>query len=247
MKAKLLTSLLVFGFLNSFSGNTEVLKFDLKFGILKGGEAVLTIRDTTFRGTKAIQYQIVGKTTGITDKLFNVHDTYETIVDASTNLPLKSIRNIKEQKYRYYNETFFFQDIDSLYSQRKGGRKTPDNVLDIISVFFYFIKNNYTEKIENGQQLSFPTYHIDKIDDIQIKYLGLKTVETDMGMIECYALSPRVEKGKVLNRSDGLQCYISKAEKIPIQMEFEMKVGALRAVLKSYVTNGVNKFKKGGR
>ena len=224
--------------------NKDVLKFDLKFGILKGGEAVLTIRDTTYNGLKAVCYHIQGGTTGITDRLFNVHDVYETIVDARTYLPLKSTKNIKEQKYRYYNEIQFFHEQDSIYSLRKGGKKVPPGLLDIISVFFYFVKNNYTEKIELGDTATFKVFNTEnKIDEIRIKNSGVSVVETDLGNFECYVLSPRMDKGKVLKRSDGLKCYVSVAEKIPVQMEFEMKVGTLRAVLRSFSSNGVNRLK----
>lgn len=225
------------------AGDSEVLKFDLKFGFLKGGEAVLTITDTSFSNVRAIQYHLEGKTTGITDKLFKVHDTYETIVDAKTNLPLKAIRNIKEKKYRSYNETFFFHDYDSIFSLKSGGRKVPSNLLDIVSIFFYFVKNNYTDKVEKDDMISFPTYHADDIEDVRIKYMGVNTVETDIGKIDCYVLAPWVKKGKLLKRSDGLQCFIAKQDKIPVQFEFDMRVGALRAVIRSYKVNGIERLK----
>lgn len=222
----------------------ESISFDLKFGIIKGGEAQFIISDTTFNGKKAIQYYMIGRTTGLTDKLFGINNIYETTVDAETRLPLKAIRNIKEKKYRWYNETLFYHDIDSINSQRSGWQKAPDNLVDIISVFFYYINKHLIEDIETSEKITFPTFHADKISDVLVKYIGQENVETDMGEIYCYVLAPQVDKGKLLNRADGLKFFISKEKKVPVLLEFDMRVGVLRAVLKSYKIDGVEQITK---
>ena len=238
MKRIILILLALLTVTNIVSARKEVITFDLKFGFIKGGEAKFVITDTTFNGQQAIHYRLAGRTTGLTDKLFGVNDVYETTVDAQTKLPLKSIRNIKEQKYRWYNETFYYHDVDSIYSYRSGARSVPHNLVDIVSVFFYFIDNHMLENIEAGEKVTLPTFHADEISDVTIKYLGDRSVETDLGSINCHVLAPVVDKGKLLRRSDGLQFFISKKTKIPVLLEFDMKVGALKAVLKSYKVDG---------
>lgn len=216
----------------------EKIKFNLKFGFIKGGEAELIISDTIFNNTPAIHYYLVGRTTGLTDKLFGVNDIYESIVDAETRLPLKSIRNIKEGKYRWYNETLYYHDIDSINSQKSGWRSAPDNLVDIVSVFFYFIHNHLLDNLEPGRATTLPTFHADKIDDVTVRFLGEQKVETNLGKIDCYVLLPTVDKGKLLNRSDGLKFFISKETNLPVMLEFDMRVGALKAELESYHIDG---------
>ncbi|MGV8092022.1 MAG: DUF3108 domain-containing protein [Mangrovibacterium sp.] len=114
----------------------EKLKYDLRYSIFKGGEAKLTVTNTTYENKPALHYHLEGNTTGVTDRLFSVHDIYESWVNPKTILPYKFIRNVKERKYRYYNETFFFHDNDSIFSQRTGGKKVPGNLTDILTAFF---------------------------------------------------------------------------------------------------------------
>jgi hypothetical protein len=244
MKKIIGISLFVFLLVQTVAAKKERILFDLKFGFAKGGEADFTITDTIYKGLPAIHYYMVARTTGITDKLFEVNDIYETIVDAKTLLPLKSIRNIKEGKYRWYNETFFFHDIDSLNSNKTGWIATPDNLVDIISVFFYFINHHLFNKIETGSIVTLPTYHGDKISDVSIKYVGESKVKTDLGEINTYVLVPSVDKGKLLNRSDGVRFFISKEKKIPVQLEFDMKLGQLKALLRSYKIDNVEQITK---
>lgn len=228
----------------SASAKKEHIFFNLKFGIVKGGEAEFIFTDTIFNGKPAVHYYMVARTTGLTDRLFDVNDVYETIVDAQTRLPLKAIRNIKEKKYRWYNETLFYHQIDSLNSQRSGWSKMPHNTVDLLSVFFYFINNHLVEDIKEGEKITLPTFHADKIEDVTIKFVGEETIETDLGKTETYVLAPIVDKGKLLRRSDGLKFFISKETKVPILLEFDMKVGALRAILKSYKIDGKEQIQK---
>ena len=244
MTKRILTFLFILILINTASAKKEQLLFNLKFAFAKGGEAILTITDTTYNGVPAIQYTMVGRTTGVTDMLFGVNDAYETIVDAKTYLPLKSIRNIKEKKYRWYNETLYYHNVDSIYSQKSGWRAVPHNLVDIISVFFYFINTHQLDRYGQGFAVTLPTFHADKISDVTIKYMGDITIETELGKINTLILSPIVDKGKLLKRSDGLQFYISKDNKVPVLIEFEMKLGTLKAELRSYKIDGVEQTTK---
>ncbi|WP_346856054.1 DUF3108 domain-containing protein [uncultured Draconibacterium sp.] len=239
MNRFLLIILLLFLGVNSAFTKEVQIKFNLKFGFVKGGEAEMFISDTTFNGRLAIHYHVVGKTTGLANTLYGVYDIYETTVDAETHLPVKTIRNVKEGSYRRYNETLFYHDVDSINSQRSGWREVPHNLVDIISVFFYFIHNNPFENLSSGDGVVYPTINADKISDVSITYLREETIKTDIGTVNCYVLTPTVRKGRVLERSDGIKFYISKEEKIPVYVEFEMRVGALKAVIKSYKIDGV--------
>ncbi|PIF06612.1 MAG: hypothetical protein CSA36_00830 [Draconibacterium sp.] len=228
----------------SVSAQKAKLVFDMKYGFVKGGRAIIEISETKYKNIPAIRYSIVGRTTGLTDKLFGINDVYETVVDAQTDLPLKSIRNIKEKKYRWYNETLYFQDFDSIYSQRSGGRKVSHNLVDIVSVFFYFVNNHLDDNIQNGFDITLPTFHADKISNVTIRYLGEETIKTALGNVETLVLAPLVDKGKLLNRSDGLRIYISKKERMPVLLEFDTRFGSLKALLRSYQVDGVEQINR---
>ena len=227
----------------TFGKTREKLVFDLKLGFVKGGEAVLVIKDTVYNGRPAIDYHLKGRTTGVPDKLFKVDDVYESTVDAETYLPYRSVRNIRERKYRYYNEVFYYRDKDSIYSKKTGMMKVPPNLTDILTVFFYFARQNMINDIDHGKTVVLPTLNGHEVSYIKIMFAGYEKVDTPMGPVLCYVLSPKMDKGKVLKRSDGLRFYISKETKIPIQLDFETKVGTLRAVLESYKINGKEQLK----
>ena len=71
-----------------------VIDFNLKYGFIKGGSARIIIADTLYMGRPAVYYYLEGRTTGVTDAIFKVHNVYESIVDAETHLPYKAVRNV---------------------------------------------------------------------------------------------------------------------------------------------------------
>jgi hypothetical protein len=213
----------------------EELHYNLKYGFIKGGEADLIVTRTTFNGNPAIHYYLKGVTTGLADQLFSVYDIYESDVDPESSLPYKSIRNVRERKYRYYNETFFFQKQDSIYSKKTGGMKVPHNLVDILTAFFYLRQHDILKKFDAGQEFSMPVYHSGKYFTMTTVYLGKETIDSKIGKRECHVIAPRVDKGKLLNRSDGLKFYITNdADHVPLLLEFDMVVGSLKCELASH-------------
>ena len=49
----------------------------------------------------------LGKTVGLADAIYKVRDQYESYINPTNGLPVKSVRNIQEGRYRYYNEVLF--------------------------------------------------------------------------------------------------------------------------------------------
>lgn len=241
---KTAAGLIVLFFALSTTAKTIRIKFDLKYEFAKGGEIFLTINDTTFNNRPAIRYHLLGKTTGLTDALYKINDEYETFVDAQTLLPLKSIRNISENKYKSYNITWFYHDSDSIYSRKTGWKKAPDNLTELISVFFYYSHHYLKNDSVMVESVTLPCYHASKISNLTIKNLGERVVDTDLGSVKTYALAPLVEKGKLLKRSDGLFFYISKEKKIPVLLEFDTRYGDLKAILRSYKIDGIEQINK---
>ncbi|MGE4586630.1 MAG: DUF3108 domain-containing protein [Mangrovibacterium sp.] len=236
---KILLYLLLFPAFPATGQPVETLKYDLHYSIFKGGEAILAATDTVFEGMPAIHYYLEGNTTGITDRLFSVHDIYESIVNPENTLPYLFIRNIKERKYRYYNETRFYHEKDSLVSTRSGGRKVPPDMVDILTAFFYLRQHNFLERFDKGEEFTIPIYHADKYFMMRTKYLGTETIKSKIGEKECHVIAPRVDKGKLFVRSDGLKFYITKDEhRIPLLLEFDMLIGALKCELVAFEKDG---------
>ena len=75
--------------------------------LLQGGLASLELKNDTFRGKEVWHAKFLGKTTGIADAIFRLKDVYESYIEPESELPVFSIRNVQEGRYRKYNEVAF--------------------------------------------------------------------------------------------------------------------------------------------
>jgi hypothetical protein len=221
----------------------EEMEYVLRFGFIKGGKATLTAQNEKLNKKPTIHYRMRGKTTGLVDRIFEVNDVYESWVDPITNLPIKSLRNVKEQKYRFYDEVIYDQKNDSIFSLKKGRKKVPNNVNDLVSVFFFIRQNQYFEEMLAGKTIEIPVFHGDELFLMHLEYLGTKTIDTKIGKKLCYVVSPQVPKGKLLKGSDDLKIYITAdVNRLPIYAEFNLTLGSLKCELESYKVSGVNQL-----
>lgn len=221
----------------------EEMEYILRFGFIKGGKAILTAQNEKLNKKPSIHYRMRGRTTGLVDKIFEVNDVYESWVDPKSYLPVKSVRNVKEQKYRFYDEVIYDQVNDSIFSLKAGRKKVPHNLNDLVSVFFFIRQNKYFEDMLAGEKVEIPVFHGDDLFLMHLEYLGTETINTKIGKKICYVVSPKVPKGKLLKGSDGLRIYITKDEnRLPIYAEFDMLIGSLKCELDEYKINGVNQM-----
>ncbi len=243
MKIKLMVCFLFVFTSRMYAQPIEEMEYILRFGFIKGGKANLVAEREKLNKKQTIHYHMRGRTTGLVDHIYEVNDVFDTWVDQDTYLPLKSVRTVKEQKYRFYDEVTYDHVNDSLFSLKSGRKKVPANINDLISVFFYIRQNKSFDAFLAGEKVEIPVFHGSELFVIQLKYLGIETIDTKIGRKECYIVSPIVPKGDLLKGSDGLKIYITKdANRLPIYAEFELLIGALKCELQSYKINGVNQM-----
>lgn len=243
MRRSLIVCLIILKALQLNAQPLEEMEYILRFGFIKGGKATLVAEKEKIKGKQTIHYHMRGRTTGLVDKIYEVNDVYESWVNPDTFLPVKSVRNVKEQKYRFYDEVFYDHENDSLFSLKSGRKKVPDQINDLISVFFYIRQNHYFESLLAGKKIQIPVFHGDELFMMELEYIGNETIDTKIGRKQCYVVSPKVPQGKLLKGSDGLKIYITKdSNRLPIYAEFDLVLGALKCELDSYKINGVNQM-----
>jgi len=81
----------------------ERLYYKVNYGVIKGGEADLSIETVPVGYGYLLHIKAVAQTTGIVGAMVTIRDIYESYVHILSGLPVKAIRNIREHKYLTYN------------------------------------------------------------------------------------------------------------------------------------------------
>ncbi len=216
----------------------EKLKFLMHYGWIDGGYATLSIKETDFHGKKVFHAKAIGETTGLTNMLYNVHDTYESFFDPISFLPLKAIRSIKEGNYRSYNEVEFEHSQKKLKSMKSGLKifpdSLPDMVFDLVSSFYY-LRNYSFQNLKKGDLITLNNYFSDDFFLLQVRYMGNKIVKTKLGKFECLEFRPVVEPGRVFDTQDDIKIWISNDKNlIPIRVQLDLMIGSFKGDLVEY-------------
>lgn len=212
----------------------EKLVYNLHYGIIKGGNATLTVDEKLFGSKKVFYAKAYAKTTGLTNTLFPIEDSYESYFDKHTGLPYKAIRNIKEGGYKYYSEDFFIYSDTTVINKKHGRKKIPVNTLDMVSSLYY-LRNINTDTLKKGDIITFNTWFADEIFPFYLRYKGKEIVTTKFGKVKCLRFDPVVEPGRIFKSEDDMSFWVTDDENlVPVLIEFDLIVGSVKCELVEY-------------
>ena len=219
----------------------EKITYTIQYGIITGGNATLELTSDSIKGKEVWHSKLLARTTGIADAFFKVLDIYESFINPSTELPVKSIRNIHEGRYHNYNEVLFDHktraDSAILTSDLTGIHITPPGIHDILSCF-YFFRNHILPVDSNlipGGLTTIITWFTDELYPIRLRYIGTEVVKTKVGRIKCYKFNPVTEKGRLFKTEEDVSFWFSTDKNfLPVKIRFNIFVGAFNVEMTSF-------------
>ena len=220
----------------------EKVSYLIQYGVLTGGKATLELFNDTYLNKPTYHARLTGYTSGLVDAVYKVRDVYECQLDPSNGLPLKSIRDISEGKYKKKNIVTFDRETraDSaiLNSDLTGIHIKEKDIHDILTCFYYF-RNNILPQNESsmkiGDTFTINTWFTDEYFPITLRYQGIEEIKTKAGKIKCYKFNPVCEIGRLFKSEDGLSIWFSADRNyLPVKIRFEIFVGAFEVDMYSY-------------
>jgi hypothetical protein len=219
----------------------EKVEYAIHYGVVQGGLASLELKADTFRGKEVLHSVFLGRTTGMADAIFRVMDIYESFIDRSTELPVYSIRNVQEGRYRRYNTVEFDHqsraDSAILTSNLTGIHITEQGIHDILSCFYYFRNHHLPDytNFKKGDMVTIMTWFTDEYYPIRLRYLGFDEVKTKVGRIKCLKFNPVTEKGRLFKTEDDVSFWFSADKNfLPVKVRFDIFVGSFSAEIISF-------------
>jgi hypothetical protein len=219
----------------------EKLEYLVHYGVINGGIATLELKKDTFAGKEVYHSIFVGQTTGLADALFRVMDIFEAYIDPDSELPVKSIRNVSEGRYKRYNVVLFDRksrkDSAILTSNLSGQHVTQMDIHDVLSCFYFFRKSIMAKNpvLKRGDMITIMTWFTDELYPIRLRYVGLDEVRTKVGKIKCYKFNPVTESGRLFKDENGATFWFSADKNyLPVKVRFDIFVGSFTVDLSSY-------------
>ena len=213
----------------------ERLDYEVKYGLIKGGEAYMTLDLFPVGGTYVYHARAVAVTTGAAARFSRVYDIYESYFDIKTGYPIKATRNIRENNYTLYNEVLFFRDKNYVMSVNSGKHTVPHNILDLLSAFYFARRYLFDKKLEKNETIDLTNFFEEKIFPIKIKYKKTEKIRTKFGRIRCLKFVPVIEINSPFKKDDDFEVWFSDdGNYVPVKIKVDLPIGSIRAQLIGY-------------
>ncbi len=204
------------------------------FGPVNAGLVDAKLERILHEGKYLYHATALARTTGLADKLYKVRDVYEGYFDSISLLPVKSIRDISEGRYKKYNEVTYDHKNRKAFSLKSGEHEVPANIMDMATTFYY-IRNINFDTMSHGQIIDINTFFDDEIFPFDMRYYGREELKTRGGTFNCIKLVPFVEPGRIFESEDDMTVWISDdANRVPVRVRFNLIVGSIKCDLIEY-------------
>jgi hypothetical protein len=211
----------------------EYFRFDVNYGFVTAGEAILWVRDTIYndRPCKLVEFNLHSKP--FFDAFYKVRDKYLTIIDAEGLFSWRFEQHIREGGFSR-DFTAEFDQINHFAQTTKGKYAIPSYVQDIMSAFYYTRTLDFSH-FKPGEKLHLQNFYKDSTYELDVKYKGIQTVDVEAGKFNCIIVEPLAKEGGLFKSEGKLHVWLSNDErKIPILVSAKILIGKVEAELIEY-------------
>lgn len=219
---------------------TYKLYYNWNFVWLSAGEVTFRVKD------HKDQYHIsaLGTTYKSYEWFFKVRDQYDSYVDKETLLPVVSVRDVEEGKYRLYDKVTFDHNRQTATSLRGKTRETAELaqypvsscVHDILSMIYY-TRNMAFDDARPGKEMPVKIFMDKETWPLKIRYRGREANKKikGLGRFDVLHISPEVIAGDIFEEGAEVNIWVSDDKnKLPLLIESPLSVGSVKAVLQDY-------------
>jgi hypothetical protein len=212
--------------------HSENLYFDIRFGFIKGGEAVYQTTTIKENNKEVVHAVLHGYTTGFAKMVYGVDDCFESFISKDSWLPNKAIKILKEQNFRYDEEVTFDQNNEAAFSNNSGRQHIKSGICDVSSIMFHLQHSGKLDNLKINQLIEIPFWDTNEWYMLKLKFTGVEEVNTHLGKKDCIRLEPLEIAGRFFNKKNPMNIWIiNDSTKLPVLMELNFTIGSVKCVL----------------
>jgi hypothetical protein len=220
----------------------EQLKFIVRWGLIKGGEASLHVEKMEMIGGRQA-YKIISlaKSRGVVESLYKVRNLNLSWLDVQTLSSLQYEKQIREGKYKIDEVVTFdpvkrrFVDQSFRIDKNKREEKVgdiPEHILDVFSSLYYA----RTLPLAVGQVHVMDVYSGGKQYPLKLTVMRKEKIKTPLGRFMCLVVEPALNgPGIFINKGKKLEVWLTDDDRhLPVQMRSEVFIGSVTAEIVQY-------------
>lgn len=216
----------------------ERLEYDIDYGPIPAGTASLEViaqPDGTWR------LEGEGRSRRFYDWVFKVRDSYVSVFDPASQLPVRFLRDVKEGGYELHQD-YRFDWSAGWCETEEHRRRTPNEedafalpgrLQDMVSAF-YMLRNMDFTGAAPGDIFTLPTIVDGELFPLAVTFVGREQVRLAGSTHSALLFQPVIQEGRIWSSRDDLQIWVSDDEAhTPLIAETQLLIGSMRLTLTS--------------
>ena len=222
---------------NKAFASGEYLKFDITYGFVTAGEAVMSVSDTVVKNRNCLRVDFHLKSKPFFDVFYRVEDRYHTLMDADGLFPWHFEQHIREGGFQR-DFVAEFDQLEHVARTTGGNYKIPPYVQDMMSAFYFSRTIDYSN-FKPGQKIHMQNFYKDSTYELDVKFRGRQTIEVEAGTFNCVVIEPLAKEGGLFKSDGRVFVWITDDErKIPVRVSSKISIGSVESELTEY--HGIN-------
>ncbi|MEW6510492.1 MAG: DUF3108 domain-containing protein [Bacteroidota bacterium] len=219
---------------NEAFGVGERLVFDVNYGFVTAGEAVMEIPALeSVAGRRCYRVEFRVNSLPSFSWIYKVEDRYLTFIDVETIAPWKFEQHIREGGYRrdFIAE---FDQVKNIARTSEGVHAIPPYVHDIMSAFYYARTIDFAS-MKPGDKVLLHNFYKDTTYELAVKVLGRQELEVEAGTFNTVVIEPMVKEGGLFKSEGRIVIWLTDDErKIPLRVNTKVVIGSIDTELREY-------------
>ena len=215
-------------------GVGERLVFDVSYGYITAGEAVMAIPAAdSVAGRPCYRVDFTVNSLPSFSWIYRVEDRYRTYIDEETIAPWKFEQHIREGSYQR-DFVAEFDQHNLVAKTTDGDFPIPEYVHDIMSAFYYARTLDYSGyAVGDGPLLH--NFFRNKAHELKVNFLGRQELEIEAGTFRSIVVEPIVKEGGLFRSEGRIVIWLSDDErKIPLRVNTKVVIGSIDTELREY-------------
>ncbi|MEK7264093.1 MAG: DUF3108 domain-containing protein [Bacteroidota bacterium] len=213
----------------------ERLVFDIRYGFITAGEAIMEIESlTSYKNRQCYFISVKVNSASSFDWVFKVRDRYVSVVDKDGIFPWRFEQHIREGNYKRDFIALFDHPLNTVATSAKKKYPIVPFIHDIVSAFYFTRTVNFSSMKKNDE-LHLQNFYKDSSYALDVIYLGKEDIEVDAGKFHTIKIRPVVREGGLFKNTDAMTVWLTDDEiKMPVKMSSKIIIGAVVAELTTY-------------
>jgi len=216
---------------NSAFGVGERLEFDISYGPINAGSAVMEVKEIVqVNGRDCYRVISTARSNRFFSAVYRVEDRVESFIDVQGLFPWKFQQKLEEGKHRA-NRWAVYDQVNHTVMTNRGELNTPPYVQDVLSIMYYA----RTREMAMGETLYVDSHSGRKVYPLAVKILRRERVEVPAGTFDCLVVEPMLKAGGLFKHEGRIWVWLTDdAIKLPVLMKTKVIIGTVDAKLKTY-------------